>query len=160
MDAVIASFDRIPDYGKLQSPSTPSGRRPLLYERRPLLSRARRGSPTPRRWCRRGSLYRRHRRAVVGVPSRYMAEAILALVDAPPERCLMIGDRLETDVLLGLNNSMDAALVLTGATSRRTRCAPHCAHLRARKPGRSAACCPSGAYQTEPERNRSPPESD
>ena len=39
-------------------------------------------------------------------------------MDAPPERCLMIGDRLETDVLLGLNNSMDAALVLTGATSQ------------------------------------------
>ncbi len=54
--------------------------------------------------------------AVVGKPSRYMAEAILRLLDLPPERCLMIGDRLETDVLMGLNAGMVGALVLTGAT--------------------------------------------
>jgi ribonucleotide monophosphatase NagD (HAD superfamily) len=30
----------------------------------------------------------------------------------------MTGDRLETDVLLGLNNGMDGALVLTGAATR------------------------------------------
>lgn len=56
--------------------------------------------------------------AVVGKPSRYMAGAILALAGVPAERCLMTGDRLETDVLLGLDHGMDAALVLTGATTR------------------------------------------
>ena len=55
--------------------------------------------------------------AVVGKPSHYMAEAILRLLDLPPERCLMIGDRLETDVLMGLNAGMAGALVLTGATA-------------------------------------------
>jgi ribonucleotide monophosphatase NagD (HAD superfamily) len=30
----------------------------------------------------------------------------------------MIGDRLETDVLMGLNAGMDAALTLTGATDK------------------------------------------
>lgn len=54
--------------------------------------------------------------AVVGKPSRHMAEAALALVDVPAERCIMIGDRLETDVLMGLNAGMAGALVLTGAT--------------------------------------------
>ncbi len=54
--------------------------------------------------------------AVVGKPSPYMAEAILARLRLSPARCLMIGDRLETDVLLGLNAGMDAALALTGAT--------------------------------------------
>jgi len=54
--------------------------------------------------------------AVVGKPSAYMAEAVLALLQLPPEQCIMIGDRLETDVLLGLNAGMDAALVMTGAT--------------------------------------------
>jgi NagD protein len=53
---------------------------------------------------------------VVGKPSREMATAILAVLDIPPERCLMTGDRLETDVAMGLNAGMDAALVLTGAT--------------------------------------------
>ena len=55
--------------------------------------------------------------AVVGKPSPIMAEAALARLGLPPERCLMIGDRLETDVLFGLNVGMAAALTLTGATS-------------------------------------------
>lgn len=54
--------------------------------------------------------------AVVGKPSHYMAEAILSLLRLPPERCMMIGDRLETDVLMGLNAGMAGALTLTGAT--------------------------------------------
>ncbi len=54
--------------------------------------------------------------AVVGKPSHYMAEAILGLLQLPPERCVMIGDRLETDVLMGLNAGMAGALTLTGAT--------------------------------------------
>jgi NagD protein len=45
-----------------------------------------------------------------------MAEAILNLLDIPPDRCIMTGDRLETDVQMGLNAGMAAALTLTGAT--------------------------------------------
>jgi NagD protein len=55
--------------------------------------------------------------AVVGKPSHYMAEAILDLIKLPARGCLMIGDRLETDVLMGLDAGMDAALTLTGATT-------------------------------------------
>ncbi len=55
--------------------------------------------------------------AVVGKPSHYMAEAILGLLDLPPDHCLMTGDRLETDVQMGLKAGMAAALTLTGATS-------------------------------------------
>ncbi len=55
--------------------------------------------------------------AVVGKPSRHMAEAVLRLLNLPPEVCLMTGDRLETDVLMGLNAGMSGALTLTGATS-------------------------------------------
>jgi NagD protein len=55
--------------------------------------------------------------AVVGKPSRYMAEAVLKLLDLPPDRCLMTGDRLETDVQMGLAAGMAAALTLTGATT-------------------------------------------
>jgi NagD protein len=54
--------------------------------------------------------------ANVGKPSEHMARAVLALVDAAPQACLMIGDRIETDVLMGLRAGMDAALTLTGAT--------------------------------------------
>jgi NagD protein len=54
--------------------------------------------------------------AVVGKPSRYMVEAILAVLELPPGRCIITGDRLETDVAMGLNSGMAAALTLTGAT--------------------------------------------
>ncbi len=54
--------------------------------------------------------------AVVGKPSQYMAAAVLDLLGIQAEDCLMIGDRLETDVLLGLNAGMSSALALTGAT--------------------------------------------
>ncbi len=54
--------------------------------------------------------------AVVGKPSAYTIEAILDLLRLPAERCIITGDRLETDVAMGLNAGMAAALVLTGAT--------------------------------------------
>lgn len=54
--------------------------------------------------------------AVVGKPSRYMIEAALNLMRLPAEDCLMTGDRLETDVRMGLEAGMSAALILTGAT--------------------------------------------
>jgi arabinose operon protein AraL len=54
--------------------------------------------------------------AMVGKPSRYMLKALLELTRQPVEACLIVGDRLETDVQMGLNAGMDAALVLTGAT--------------------------------------------
>ena len=54
--------------------------------------------------------------AVVGKPSRYMIDAALHLMQLPAEECLMTGDRLETDVRMGLEAGMSAALVLTGAT--------------------------------------------
>ena len=54
---------------------------------------------------------------VVGKPSHYMVEAILKLTGLPGEICLMVGDRLETDIRMGLENGIDAALTLTGATT-------------------------------------------
>ncbi len=58
--------------------------------------------------------------AVVGKPSAEMATAALSILGLPPERCLMTGDRLETDVAMGEHAGMDTALVLTGATDLQT----------------------------------------
>ena len=55
--------------------------------------------------------------AVVGKPSQYMAEAIFGLLNLSPECCLITGDRIETDVQMGLNAGMDSALAMTGATT-------------------------------------------
>ena len=55
--------------------------------------------------------------AMVGKPSIYMTDAVLNLLHMPSERCIITGDRLETDVQMGLNAGMAAALTLTGATT-------------------------------------------
>ena len=58
--------------------------------------------------------------AIVGKPSSHMAQAILNVLDGmDPAGCLMTGDRLETDVLMGLEAGMSGALTLTGATTAR-----------------------------------------
>ncbi len=54
--------------------------------------------------------------AVVGKPSDYMVDAILEVLHLPPQDCLMTGDRLETDIKMGVSHQMDSALTLTGAT--------------------------------------------
>jgi NagD protein len=54
---------------------------------------------------------------VVGKPSMIMARTILAVLGVPPRECLLVGDRLTTDVLMGARAGMRTALVLTGATS-------------------------------------------
>ena len=55
--------------------------------------------------------------AIVGKPSRYTIQAVLDLVQLPASECVMTGDRLETDVQMGLDAGMSAALALTGATT-------------------------------------------
>ncbi|MCC7163841.1 MAG: HAD-IIA family hydrolase [Anaerolineae bacterium] len=55
---------------------------------------------------------------VAGKPSRHMADAVLDLVCLTADRCLLTGDRLETDIQMGLNVGMATALTLTGATTR------------------------------------------
>lgn len=55
--------------------------------------------------------------AIVGKPSVHMAEAFLDRLGLPPEEALMVGDRLSTDVAMGLAAGMSSALVLSGATT-------------------------------------------
>lgn len=53
-----------------------------------------------------------------GKPSPILAEVALHRLAVAAGDCLMVGDRLETDVLFGRNNGMGSALVLTGVTRR------------------------------------------
>jgi NagD protein len=56
--------------------------------------------------------------AIVGKPSRHMAETLLERIDLPPADTLLVGDRLLTDVRMAHEAGMASALVLTGATPR------------------------------------------
>ncbi len=58
--------------------------------------------------------------AVLGKPSPIARAAALERLGVPPESCLVVGDRLDTDIALGEAAGMQTALVLTGVTDRAT----------------------------------------
>ncbi len=119
VDAVIASFDRTFEYRKLQIAFDA-----IRAGARFFATNADRYCPVPGggepdaaaiiaaiEGCTSKKV-----EAVVGKPSDYMVDAILAVLNLPPKECLMTGDRLETDVKMGVTHEMDSALTLTGAT--------------------------------------------
>jgi HAD superfamily hydrolase (TIGR01457 family) len=55
---------------------------------------------------------------IIGKPSQIMIEVILKDVGLSPSEVLLVGDRLETDMEMGVRAGMDTALVLSGVTSR------------------------------------------
>jgi NagD protein len=121
IDAVIASFDRTFDYRKLQIAFYA-----IRAGARFFATNADRYCPVPGggepdaaamiaaiEACTATKI-----EAVVGKPSQFMADAILSVVGISAENCLMIGDRWETDIKMGLDAGMATALTLTGATTR------------------------------------------
>jgi NagD protein len=55
---------------------------------------------------------------IVGKPSPIMVALIMDMLKLPPERCIMVGDRLETDIRMGIAAGMASCLVLTGDATR------------------------------------------
>ncbi len=55
---------------------------------------------------------------VAGKPSPRMLEAAMERLRLPMEDCLLVGDRLETDMVMGQVAGMRTALVLSGVTRR------------------------------------------
>jgi len=54
---------------------------------------------------------------IAGKPSTLMARTALGLLRTEPSDTVMVGDRVETDTLMGQRAGMDTALPLTGATT-------------------------------------------
>jgi NagD protein len=54
----------------------------------------------------------------VGKPNPLMMRSALNAIDAHSETTAMIGDRMDTDIVAGLEAGLEAVLVLTGVTSR------------------------------------------
>lgn len=55
---------------------------------------------------------------VIGKPSTFYGEQMIEQLNSKKERCLVIGDRLETDILLSTFNQLQSCLVLTGVASK------------------------------------------
>ena len=54
----------------------------------------------------------------VGKPNSLMMRSALNAIDAHSETAAMVGDRMDTDIVCGLEAGMTTVLVLTGSTSR------------------------------------------
>lgn len=64
-----------------------------------------------------GGIVETEPRKILGKPSAEAQRAALETLDVPPERCLVVGDRLNTDVELGERAGMTTVLVRTGVTT-------------------------------------------
>jgi len=54
---------------------------------------------------------------IVGKPSPIMIQAVLDVLGLRPEDCILIGDRIETDIKMGKESGIATGIVLTGITS-------------------------------------------
>ena len=64
-----------------------------------------------------GGVLQREPEKILGKPSAEAQRAALEALGAPPERCLVVGDRLNTDIALGERAGMTTVLVRTGVTT-------------------------------------------
>ncbi len=118
-DWVVAGMDRNLNYARLAQ-----GLRALLAGARLLATNEDATFPTPEGpqpgagaviGAFKGMGFSPH--AVVGKPSKIAFQIALERAECKPEEALMIGDRLETDILGALEAGVDSALVLTGVTT-------------------------------------------
>jgi ribonucleotide monophosphatase NagD (HAD superfamily) len=56
--------------------------------------------------------------AIVGKPSDIMIRVAVDYMGLRPQDCVLVGDRLETDMVMGKKAGMATALVLTGVTNQ------------------------------------------
>ncbi|HIE58045.1 MAG TPA: HAD-IIA family hydrolase [Anaerolineales bacterium] len=121
IDLVVASFDRTFDYRKLNI-----GYQALRLGARFFATNADRTCPVdggaiPDAAAVIGALEGcsgREVELIAGKPSPLMVEIVLDRLGLQADECLMVGDRLETDMLMGKNAGMATAVVLTGVTQR------------------------------------------
>ena len=122
IDVVVAAFDRTLDYAKLNT-----AHQALVRGARFLATNADRTCPIEG-----GAIpdcagviafleatTGRKVELVAGKPSRHILDAAVERLGVPMERCLMVGDRLATDMTMGHRAGMDTALVLTGVTTHK-----------------------------------------
>lgn len=57
---------------------------------------------------------------IVGKPSSIMIQTVLEVIGLKREDCLLIGDRLETDIKMGKDAGIATGIVLTGVTNETT----------------------------------------
>ena len=85
----------------------------------------------------------------VGKPNPLMMRSALNQIDAHSESAAMIGDRMDTDVVSGMEAGMHTVLVLTGSTTRDAAERHPPPTGRRGSSTRSPTCCPSSGAEAE-----------
>lgn len=121
IDVVVASFDRTFDYHKLNVAFQALRRGARFFATNADATCPVAGGEIPDAGAVIGALEgcsKRQLELVVGKPSPLIVEVALEQLGRSASECLMVGDRVETDMLMGHRAGMATALVLTGVTQR------------------------------------------
>ncbi len=121
IEVVIASFDRTFDYRKLNIGFQALRRGARFFATNADATCPIAGGEIPDAAAVIGALEgcsKRKVETVVGKPSPLIVEVALEQLGLPAGECLMVGDRVETDILMGHRAGMTTALVMTGVTRR------------------------------------------
>lgn len=121
IDAVIVAFDRTLDYRKLNTAYQALRRGAHFFATNGDLTCPMPGGAVPDAGATIIALETitgRKLELLAGKPSEIMMRVALQRLGLPPERCMLIGDRLETDILMGQQAGMLTAVALTGVSTR------------------------------------------
>lgn len=121
IEAVIVAFDRTLDYRKLNT-----AYQALMHGARFFATNADHTCPMPggaipdagATIAALEKITKRELELLAGKPSTLILETAAARLGLLPERCLITGDRLETDIVMGKKAGMVTAVTLTGVTRR------------------------------------------
>ncbi|HXX37774.1 MAG TPA: HAD-IIA family hydrolase [bacterium] len=121
IDAVVVAFDRTLDYRKLNTAYQALRRGARFFATNLDKTCPMPGGAIPDAGATVAALEHISDRRVelfAGKPSPLMMQAASERLRLPPLRCVVVGDRLETDMRMGQNAGMLTALTLTGVSRR------------------------------------------
>jgi arabinose operon protein AraL len=121
IDAVVVAFDRTLDYRKINT-----AYQALVQGARFFATNGDKACPMPEGTIPDAGatiaaleyLSGRKVELIAGKPSPLILEVALKRLELPAGKCMLVGDRLETDIRMGVEAGMKTALVLTGVSSR------------------------------------------
>jgi arabinose operon protein AraL len=121
IDAVVVAFDRTLNYRKLNTAYQALCRGARFFATNADKTCPMPGGAIPDAGAIIAALERisgRKLELLAGKPSALMMQVAANELGLPPQRCLITGDRLETDIRMGQDAGMPTAVVLTGVSTR------------------------------------------
>ena len=121
IDAVIVAFDRTLDYRKLNTAYQALLRGARFYATNGDKACPMPGGSIPDAGGTIAALEHmtgRKLELLAGKPSTLIVQVALERLGVPAARCMMVGDRLETDIFMGQQAGMATGVVLTGVATR------------------------------------------